>query len=766
MADRPLTWFASQERWFNPYDFEGDDDEINNLYQRIHAMARGFKNDGPIRTLLQEASWDLQAWKKARERAEFAEPGEREEFFNRYHQRATWTKIRLGPLQLGRWVRERVNYLRGEPERRRRDVEERGEPGYVNSDPSTDVSMKGGGGTISRMVVPEGIQIIETLEGIKDYISAHKAEFDALCPEYTPHIWDLSKGRAALSKDSVIVYTESGEVKGFAHVSPQYKKRILFVELICADKNRGIGSLILKAAEDMARRDLGYGEVRLAAATREVAKFYHKNGFTFTRDDDDELMMAKEFDPPSDTAPVVTAVPSDDEPPPPVLPDEMEGSGKMVGGMMAARRMVENKTTIPKYECVAGVGGFLSHYVPEKQALLLREHFHGATIPYLSILYEIFGTKDSYSVKSTKMGPLSAEKQKILDDRIDWMLRLTQQSKRLGVYTFYIKSFRSGHIVGFICDPETDTLAFFDPKEQGKSDGCVTFYVRHLDIFKWKEENKRTFGFRDLMNFVGKDARDDAFFGDMVVYNVNPIIKGGPKASAAGRVGYFEEAEDVAAKAPQAMRNEDEIPTPKLEPMEEGAAPEQPPPVELSGSGKMYGGATPAERGLAATIREMHPVDKNIPNAKKNAVGNFTLLLNQIVHSKNEDPAPPEYMKLIKFVDANNKFRNYGRVGAPSADSVADFNETDKRVRSSVPQLTLVANRKAPPKDAVPLAPKREVPVAAPLVDRPATPPPVDQKEPPTPKKRARPEPDGDLEGEGIPQHMRRGEYFRNGMNR
>jgi hypothetical protein len=494
---------------------------------------------------------------------------------------------------------------------------------------------------------------------------------------------------------------------------------------------------------------------------------------------------------------------------------DLSGSGKMVGGMMAARRMVKARAVVAKDDCVNGVGAFLSHYVNAEQADYLRRHFYRENTKYYTVLAEIFG-KPEEIFHSTKKMP-TAVQQGLIDSKIDYCLRVAQQNKLLGVYTYDRAGGSPGHIVGFINDPETNTLAFFDPQQQGRFSDCTTFYVRHLDIFRWKAENgHRVFGFRDLMNLVGKE--DDTFLHVIAVYDVHPFERGGPEGKAdgddAGRFESFVDApnpggypkEQWAAnnkiaqnKKPYSIMHWNNLSDKTKEQLvfnvyeeqdiaryrederaaaaaaaaaraaaaaQAAPAPEQPPSMELSGSGKMYGGATPAERGLAATIREMHPVDRNIPNVKKNAVGNFTLLLNQIVHSKNEDPAPPEYMKLIKFVDANNKFRNYGRVGAPSADSVADFNETDKRVRSSVPQLTLVANRKAPPKEAVPLAPKREVPVAAPLVDRPATPPPVDQKEPPTPKKRARSELDGDLEGEGIPQHMRRGEYFRNGMNR
>jgi hypothetical protein len=201
--------------------------------------------------------------------------------------------------------------------------------------------------------------------------------------------------------------------------------------------------------------------------------------------------------------------------------------------------------------------------------------------------------------------------------------------------------------------------------------------------------------------------------------------------------------------------------------------------MELSGSGKMYGGATPAERGLAASVREMHPIDGNIQNAKKsNAVGNFTLLLNQVIHSKDANPAPSQYMKLINYVIRENKFKNYGRLDKPTDALVEDHNSTDARVRASLPRLTLIANSKKPPKEAIPMpvvAPSKRslnppspppVPAPAPVEvppepERPSTPPPQEREEDysaPTPKR--------SRTGESIPQHMRRGDYFSEGLNR
>ena len=81
----------------------------------------------------------------------------------------------------------------------------------------------------------------------------------------------------------------------------------------------------------------------------------------------------------------------------------------------------------------------------------------------------------------------------------------------------------------------------------------------------------------------------------------------------------------------------------------------------------MRGGATQAERGLAAEMREMHPKRDNSTNSDHTMASNqFHHLLNQVVHDKNTAPfRVPGAMALIQDVFHNQRWRNFDRLDAP-----------------------------------------------------------------------------------------------------
>jgi hypothetical protein len=63
-----------------------------------------------------------------------------------------------------------------------------------------------------------------------------------------------------------------------------------------------------------------------------------------------------------------------------------------------------------------------------------------------------------------------------------------QTHKRMGYYTsqYETRDTVGGHITAFLWDPETETVAFFEPREQGAAGTRCSFFVRHVDVLKYK----------------------------------------------------------------------------------------------------------------------------------------------------------------------------------------------------------------------------------------------------------------------------------------
>lgn len=160
------------------------------------------------------------------------------------------------------------------------------------------------------------------------------------------------------------------------------------------------------------------------------------------------------------------------------------------------------------------------------------------------------------------------------------------------------------------------------------------------------------------------------------------------------------------------------------------------------GEGKpMNGGSTIPERGLAAEIRELHPLVNSGDRGTDSRVGQFNLLLNQVVHDKTTAPFDREGMKLIRAVARNDKFEDLGRAPSLPAEAIESNEENNRRVLSLIPSL------KSPQK-----APKI-APGAAPASPHEAGGPMQDENQ--VPRQPPRP-----------PLHMMRGEMWEAGQNR
>lgn len=157
------------------------------------------------------------------------------------------------------------------------------------------------------------------------------------------------------------------------------------------------------------------------------------------------------------------------------------------------------------------------------------------------------------------------------------------------------------------------------------------------------------------------------------------------------------------------------------------------------GEGKpMAGGSTIPERGLAAEIRELHPLVNSGDRGVGSRVGQFNLLLNQVVHDKTTAPFDREGMKLIRAVARNDKFEDLGRAPSVPSEALMSNDENNRRVQALIPTIKSLqkASRVAPGAVSAP---------AAPAVGESVS----DENQPPR-----------------LPLHMMRGQMWEEGQNR
>ena len=162
--------------------------------------------------------------------------------------------------------------------------------------------------------------------------------------------------------------------------------------------------------------------------------------------------------------------------------DDIQGMGKMKGGMMAARRMAAVHAVVPRAHCIEGVASFLSHYLPPEKGLeLVRRMRPGiSNDDIFHMCVSIIGGRHSRLTAYT--GPN-------WNTDLDRFFVDVQEHKRMGYYTSqyeYTSGGVGGHITGFLWDPETGTVAFFEPREQGAAGDRCSFFVRHVDVLKYK----------------------------------------------------------------------------------------------------------------------------------------------------------------------------------------------------------------------------------------------------------------------------------------
>jgi GNAT superfamily N-acetyltransferase len=184
---------------------------------------------------------------------------------------------------------------------------------------SAKTAMKGSGAKISLMADPT--RVIENRDEIIQYMKDHKAEVEAHCQKYKYFIKGYVSGQ--FDEGYLVVYEENGKNEGFAFAYIDGNEpNALYLDLICTDKGRGIGTILLNRVEDTARR-LNLEQVTLQPGSDYAQKFYEDNGYST---DDKYTTMYKNLD---SAVEGEAAMPMEGEAAMPMEGEaEMHGSGK------------------------------------------------------------------------------------------------------------------------------------------------------------------------------------------------------------------------------------------------------------------------------------------------------------------------------------------------------------------------------------------------------------------------------------------------------
>ena len=181
--------------------------------------------------------------------------------------------------------------------------------------------LRGRGATISLSVDP--VRVMEDKREIAQYVNDHKSEMNAHCPYYGHIIDGLMKD---LESTYLIVYEDLGKNEGFAFaVIDGNSPNALYLSLLCANKGRGVGTILLRRVETLARQ-LNLEEVSLEPGDLYAIKFYQNNQYIFGEDEYGNTKMSKEVKP-MEAQPAVA-------PPPEVDSESDTGSGLPDRGSM------------------------------------------------------------------------------------------------------------------------------------------------------------------------------------------------------------------------------------------------------------------------------------------------------------------------------------------------------------------------------------------------------------------------------------------------
>lgn len=488
----------------NPDGTNPHEGEIAPLENHINKV---FSNDAEIGVL------KPQFWSTLTEK-------QQKQIFAEYDE--VWDNVQ----QIRRSIQEAYNQLHhGAPRETNMDLDH-DESGDEAEGDIHGMGLHGRGAKISLSVDP--VRVIDDKHAIAQYVKDHESEMKKHCPQYS-HIID-----AFADEDHIlIVYEELGRNEGFAftYIDGNYPTD-LYLALLCADKGRGIGTILLSRVEDVARQ-LNLDQVALEPADAYALQFYEHNQYILAEDNH----MYKQVKP-MEARPAVA--------PPPVLePEDDEadmGSGlpdrgrmfhkglnrrpMLHGGMMAWKKLRDSRVVYPHSSCSPATAAFIGHYLPkEKRERLYNSIKAGYSDERIQSVYDDVLGKDAveFTDKDTPSSFQSKLRWGIVNNSVGYLI--TQGP-----------TYR--HILGVVTDPDVpSSYAFFDPDQETTSfDQTAEGHPKYLyHIYP----SKRTYTADDVMNAIGLPPLQ---FRYMRLYSRGggePYVKEG-KADP-GRHGFFVE---------------------------------------------------------------------------------------------------------------------------------------------------------------------------------------------------------------------------------
>jgi hypothetical protein len=197
--------------------------------------------------------------------------------------------------------------------------------------------------------------------------------------------------------------------------------------------------------------------------------------------------------------------------------------------MMAARHMLAARAVVPDSHCIEGAGAFLSHYLPPEMTAGIMDAFKASDVgdETTTKARAVIGGNYNMASRYLPHPPVSTEK---WNRTLDRYFVEAQTNRRMGFfYTRYLRpesgeledavkkgapTTSSGHITAFVCDPETGTIAFFEPRKQGVAGDNCRFYVRHVDVMKYKA---------GPANRGDQDGNYKGLFGEHAILNTSSV---------------------------------------------------------------------------------------------------------------------------------------------------------------------------------------------------------------------------------------------------
>jgi hypothetical protein len=129
----------------------------------------------------------------------------------------------------------------------------------------------------------------------------------------------------------------------------------------------------------------------------------------------------------------------------------------------------------------------------------------------------------------------------------------------------------------------------------------------------------------------------------------------------------------------------------------------------------LSGGSTILERGIAAEVRELHPLAdrEGVKGSEWNATrsGKFNTLLNNVVHDKTGEPYNKEAMKIIKSVARTGRFTEYGRAQTVPEEMLRSNEQSKQLVESFIEAIKNPKQKKIDPPPAAVVVPVKTEPV-------------------------------------------------------